>query len=70
MSSANNEEIGVEVQHKFFFYVIALTFTILAASIQTASFGWNPGADAFELIAWVAWVGCGSSWASRDPWAD
>jgi hypothetical protein len=41
-------------QEKLEFYVIALTFTVLGFSIQTAHFGRNVFADILELLSWVS----------------
>jgi len=35
----NNLIIGVEYQKRFLFYFLSLIFTLLALSVQTASFG-------------------------------
>lgn len=48
-----NLENATRIQEKFEFYVVALTFTILGLSIQTATFGVNIFADVSELIGWV-----------------
>jgi len=47
-------EISVELQAKFEFYLLALTFSVLGLSIQTAEFGNYLSADAFELAGWLA----------------
>lgn len=41
-----------EVQQKFDYYVVALIFTLLAASIQTGEFGNSAPRDALELVSW------------------
>lgn len=51
---AENSEVGIDVQNKFAFYVVALVFTILGLSVETADFGSSRFADAAELFAWLA----------------
>ena len=41
------------IRQKFDFYVVGLTFTLLAASIQTADFTGPSVRVLFELVAWV-----------------
>ncbi len=47
-------ETAIELRGKFEFYLLALTFSILGLSIQTAGFGVCLSADAFELVGWLA----------------
>jgi hypothetical protein len=47
-------ETAIELQSKFEFYFIALTFSILGLSIQTAPLGSDLATDAFELAGWLA----------------
>lgn len=46
-------EIAIELRSKFEFYLLALTFSVLGLSIQTAIFDKNLIADAFELLGWL-----------------
>ncbi len=50
----SNRERGQEVQVKLAFYVIALIFTVLGLSIQTAKFGTSIVSAGLELLAWVS----------------
>ena len=48
-----NSEAAHKIRTKLDFYFLALTFTILGFSIETARFGRAATTDAAELIAWV-----------------
>ena len=52
-SDPDNRQVGQEIQVRFGFYSVALTFTILGLAIQTSSFGYNVVADLAELLAWL-----------------
>lgn len=52
MSINPNTEIAHKLQEKFDFYLIALTFTILGLSIQTATFDKQIASSIFELLSW------------------
>ena len=41
------EAKAIDIQEKFELYLVSLTFTVLALSVQTASFGTHPVADTF-----------------------
>lgn len=49
-----NRQIAIGIRGRYEFYLVALTFTILGLSIQTARFGSFVIGDAAELLAWVA----------------
>jgi len=48
-----NLVLGAEVQQKFQFFVVALTFGILSLSVQTAAFGTPVPSRIPELLGWV-----------------
>jgi hypothetical protein len=51
---AANERIAIELQNKYHYYFMGLTFTVLALSIQTAKFGKSGIANGLELVGWVS----------------
>ena len=57
-----------DLEAKFRFYVVALIFTILAASIQTATFGRSYVVDTLELAGWLALAIAGFSGLSLLEW--
>ncbi len=58
-----------EAQQKFDFYIVALIFTLLAASIQSAAFGDSAIRDALELGSWVFLLLAGLLALWRLEWA-
>ena len=56
MTSAyeNNIEYSRSLQEKYEYYLIALTFTLLALSIQTGAFSEDLVATFFELLGWAS----------------
>lgn len=64
----NSAEVAIELRAKFEFYLLALTFTILGLSIQTAEFGRYLSADAFELAGWLALFVSGTTGILRAEW--
>ncbi len=63
-----NTEISQRLQERFEFYVIALAFTILGLSIQTASFGDSVIPNLFELLGWLFLFVSGLVGLSRLEW--
>ena len=50
--ATTNREVSIQIQEKFEFYLIALVFTVLGLSIQTAVFRQYIAADIAELLGW------------------
>jgi hypothetical protein len=48
----SERETAQRAEEKFDFYVISLVFTLLALSIQSASFGTSHAAAIIELVGW------------------
>ena len=61
-------ETAIELRAKLEFYLLALTFSILGLSIQTAEFGNHLGADSFELAGWLALFVAGVVGIMRAEW--
>ena len=53
-ASGRTQRYGVRLQNRFDFYAVALAFTLLGLSVQTARFGQGHWADCLELLGWVA----------------
>ena len=64
----SNAEIAIEHQIKFEFYLLALTFSILGLSIQTAEFGTYLSADLLELAGWLGLFLSGVVGLLRGEW--
>jgi len=62
-----NQEISIQAQQKFEFYFLALVFTVLGLSIQTAVFA-SETQSAIEIIAWVFFLISGLAGLSRMEW--
>ena len=54
-----NSVTAQRTQEKLDFYVVALSFTVLGLSIQTAIYGRNVVADILELASWVLLLSSG-----------
>jgi hypothetical protein len=63
-----NAEIAIELRAKFEAYMLALTFTVLALSIQTAKFGTSTVADTLELGGWLTLFIAGVTALLRGEW--
>jgi hypothetical protein len=62
-----NLEYAIQTQQKFEFYFLALVFTILGLSIQTAKLSfWLQGV--FEIAAWLSLLASGLAGLSRMEW--
>jgi hypothetical protein len=62
-------EIAHQSQEKFQFYAVALVFTILGLSIQTASFDGHVAAKICELLSWLLLLISGLSGLSHIEWS-
>ena len=60
-----NIRIGRDLALKFDFYFIALIFTVLGLTVQTASFGNEWGQYVFEILAWASLATSGFAALSR-----
>jgi hypothetical protein len=61
-------EFAIELRGKFEFYLLALTFSILGLSIQTAAFGDSLLVDVLELAGWLALFASGMYGLLRAQW--
>ena len=48
-----NLKAAQDVHHKFEFYFVVLTFTIVAFSVQSGKFSGNSFGDVMEILSWV-----------------
>jgi hypothetical protein len=55
----SNLEAAKETQLKHHFYLLTLTFTVLALAVQTAKFSGPIVADGFELLGWLGLLSSG-----------
>lgn len=60
-----NTEISLRLKERFEFYIIALIFTILGLSIQTATFEASLISDILELVGWLLLLTSGLAGLSR-----
>jgi hypothetical protein len=58
-------KIGYLAQEKVDFYVVALAFTVLGLSVQTAHFGASAIGDFFELVGWISLLTSGIAGVAR-----
>lgn len=63
-----NIEIAHRLQERFDFYLIALTFTILGLSIQTAEFNEHNPSNILEVLSWFTLFLSGLVGLSRLEW--
>jgi hypothetical protein len=63
-----NITTSIELSRKFEFYFIALVFTILGLSVQTASIVREYYQYVFEILAWVSLLVSGLAGLSRLEW--
>ncbi len=66
--SETEREIAIRQQEKFEFYLVALAFTLLALSIQSADFEGPVIARALEIVGWVSLLASGLSGLSYLEW--
>ena len=64
----NSAEIAIELRGKLEFYLLALAFSVLGLSIQTAQFGEYLLADVLELTGWLALFTSGVIGIMRAEW--
>lgn len=67
-SQSHDMKTSQELQAKFEFYLIALVFTLLGLSIQTAKFGVNVAANIYEILGWVSLLASGLIALWRIEW--
>ena len=65
MSSKTNMELAADVGNRFEFYIVALTFTVLAFALQAGDFNGSPYRDAMEALSWAGFLLSGLVGLSR-----
>ena len=65
MSSNSNQELAIETGIKFDFYLVVLTFTVLAFAVQTGKFVGHGVPDVIETVSWFAFLISGLAGLSR-----
>ncbi|SRR6266571_439859 len=68
MADTDSRSIAVDIQTRFRFYVLGLTFGILALSVQTASFTGPLVARIAELASWILLLASGLFGLSDLEW--
>jgi hypothetical protein len=56
-ASTRAQRYSLRIQHRFDFYIVALTFTLLGLSVQTARFCSSRWSNGLELVGWLAFLG-------------
>jgi hypothetical protein len=59
MADISERAVAQQGQERFQFYLLALVFTLLALSVQTAKLGASPVADYIELSGWACLLASG-----------
>src|SRR5262245_61962142 len=64
-NAETNLDVARKLQEKYEWYFLALIFTVLGLSVQTAKLGHSFGADIFEVMGWVSLLVSGIAGLSR-----